>query len=98
MLITLGSAFDVVGERKQVDFRVDTTRNWMEEAIEIELRNHKDESVEVLVKESLFRWVNWEILQASQEWDKVDARTIHFPVEVAAGGKVRLAYRVRYTW
>ena len=98
VLIRLGSAFDVVGERKQIDFRVDTARKWIEEEITIELRNHKDEPVEVIVKENLFRWTNWEILRASHAWDKTDARTIHFPVEVAAAGKVELSYRVRYSW
>ena len=96
--IRLGSAFDVVGERKQADFRVDTARNWMEESIEIELRNHKREAVKVIVKENLFRWVNWEILSSSHAWEKQDARTIHLPVEVPADGHVRLTYRVRYTW
>ena len=43
VLIRLGSAFDVVGERKQVDFRVDTVRKWMEDTIEVELRNRKDD-------------------------------------------------------
>jgi len=98
VLIKLGSAFDVVGERTQVDFRVDTSRNWMEETIEVELRNRKDDPVEVLVKENLYRWTNWEILEASHEWEKLDARTIHFPVRVEAGKEVKVQYRVRYTW
>jgi hypothetical protein len=98
LLIRLGSAFDVVGERKQTDFRVDTSRNWMEEVIEIELRNHKEEPVDVVVKENLFRWVNWEIVESSHDWDQLDARTIHFPVKVPADGEVKLSYRVRYTW
>jgi hypothetical protein len=98
VLIRLGSAFDVVGERKQTDFRVDTARKWMEETIAVELRNHKDDPVEVLVKENLYRWVNWEIVEASHPWDKIDARTIHFPVEVPANGEIEVTYRVRYTW
>src|SRR5690606_40325416 len=57
--IRLGSAFDVVGERRQVDFRSDSRARWMEEEIEVTLRNHKDEAVEVQVRESLFRWSNW---------------------------------------
>jgi hypothetical protein len=98
VLIQLGSAFDVVGERKQIDFRVDTARKQMEETIEIELRNHKEEAVEVLVKENLYRWTNWEILDASHEWKKIDARTIHFPVEIEADNEAKVQYRVRYTW
>jgi len=98
ILIQLGSAFDVVGERKQLDFRVDTARRWMEEEIEIKLRNHKEESVDVLIKENLYRWVNWEILSTSHDYDKQDSRTVHFPVRVDADGEVVVRYRVRYTW
>jgi len=98
VLIKLGSAFDVVGERKQVDFSVDTTRKWMEETVEVELRNQKDEAVTVLVKENLYRWVNWEILESSHEYEKLDSRTIHFPVQVEAEKKAKISYRVRYSW
>ena len=98
VLIRLGNSFDVVGERTQADFRVDTGRKTMEETIEIELRNRKKEAVDVIVKENLFRWVNWEIVESTHKWEKVDARTVHFPVRVAADETLRLRYRVRYTW
>ena len=50
--VKLGSAFDVVGERRQVDFAVDTKARWMEEEIEVKLRNHKPQPVDVVVKET----------------------------------------------
>ena len=59
VLIKLGSAFDVVGERSQVNFSVDTSRRTMTEEIEVKLRNQKKEPVTVIVKENLYRWVNW---------------------------------------
>ena len=37
MRIRLGSAFDVVGERRQVDFRVDSAAHWLEEDIEVKV-------------------------------------------------------------
>ena len=98
VLIRLGSAFDVVGERRQADFRVDTSRKTMGEDIEIRLRNHKKEPVTVIVKENLYRWVNWQITSNSHDFDKQDARTVHFPVKIAAGGEVTLRYSVQYTW
>lgn len=55
VLIKMGSAFDVVGERRQVNFTVDTTRKTMNEDIEVKLRNQKKESVTVMVKENLYR-------------------------------------------
>ncbi|HOA75279.1 MAG TPA: DUF4139 domain-containing protein [Phycisphaerae bacterium] len=98
VLIKMGSAFDVVGERRQVDFKIDVARNWMEETIEIKLRNHKNEPVKVLAKENLYRWVNWEIKQASHDYEKVDARTIQFPVQLKADEEAVITYTVRYTW
>ena len=98
VLIKLGSAFDVVGERKQMEFKVDTKRDWMEETIEIKIRNHKEEPVDVIVKESLYRWTNWRITEKTHEYEKQDARTIHFPVTVKKDGEVTIGYTVKYTW
>jgi len=96
--VKLGSAFDVVGERRQVNFSVDTSAKWMEEEIEVKLRNHKAQPVEVIVKENLYRWSNWKILTQTHKYDKEDARTISFPVKVAKDGETVVRYRVRYTW
>jgi hypothetical protein len=97
--VKLGSAFDVVGERKQLDFRIDTTAKWIEEDIEVRVRNQKpDEIVTVIVKESLYRWTNWAITKRSQEFTKEDARTVHFPVRLAPKAEGVVRYTVRYTW
>ncbi|HEX6637226.1 MAG TPA: hypothetical protein VF033_06180 [Steroidobacteraceae bacterium] len=96
--VKLGSAFDVVGERRQVAFAVDTNAEWMEEEIEVKLRNHKSQPVEVIVKENLYRWSNWKILTKTHNFAKEDARTINFPVTVPKDGETTVRYRVRYTW
>ena len=98
VLIKLGSAFDVVGERRQVDFKVDTTRKTMSEEIEVKVRNQKKEAVTVMVKENLYRWVNWQITAKTHDFEKLDARTIQFPVKIAAGAEVTVRYSVQYTW
>ncbi|MFO1410838.1 MAG: hypothetical protein U1F06_10840, partial [Steroidobacteraceae bacterium] len=54
--LKLGTAFDVVGERRQTDFTVDSKARWMEEAVEIRIRNHKSRSIQVQVREPLYRW------------------------------------------
>ena len=96
--IRMGSAFDVVGERRQADFRIDTSRKTMAEDIEIKLRNQKKEPVTVVVRENLYRWVNWQITAKTHEFEKQDARTVHFPVKIAAGEEVTVRYSVQYTW
>ncbi|HSF21937.1 MAG TPA: hypothetical protein VLA81_07840, partial [Burkholderiales bacterium] len=96
--IRLGSAFDVVGERRQVNFTVDTSRKNMTEEIEVKLRNHKKEPVTVIVKENLYRWTNWQITAKTHDFEKQDARTVHFPVKLAAGGEATVRYTVYYSW
>jgi len=94
----VGDAFDIVGERIQTDFRVEYDEDWMEESYEITLRNHKDEDVEVRVVEHLFRWTEWQILESSHDYEKMDAQTIEFRVPVEAGGETVVTYTVRYEW
>jgi hypothetical protein len=96
--VRLGTAFDVVGERRQTDFTIDTKGRTMEEAFEIKVRNHKDQAVEVVVRENLYRWSAWRLVEQSQPHAKKDAQTIEFPVKVAADGEAVVTYRVRYTW
>jgi hypothetical protein len=96
--VRLGKAFDVVGERRQTDFTVNTKGRVMEEAFEIKVRNHKAQPVEVVVRENLYRWSQWSLIEQSQPSVKKDARTIEFPVKVAADGEATVTYRVRYTW
>jgi len=96
--VKLGSAFDVVGDRRQVDFALDSKAKSMEEEIEVKLRNHKKEPVDVLVRENLFRWTNWTMQSSSAAYEKSDARTLYFAVKVAADGEQNVRYRVRYTW
>lgn len=96
--IKLGSAFDVVGERRQVDFRFDSAGKIIEEDIEIKLRNQKDEAVSVIAKENLYRWTSWSVTKKTQNFEKVDSRTIHFPVNIAKGGEAVIRYTVRYAW
>jgi len=96
--VKLGSAFDVVGERKQTDFSINVGGHVMTEGIEIRLRNQKEEPVDVIVKENLYRWTNWEIVQRTHDFEKIDSRTIHFPVTIEPEEEVVVRYTVRYTW
>jgi len=98
VLIRLGSAFDVVGERTQVDFKVDRSRRQMTESFKIEIRNRKDQPATVLVREPLYRWSNWQITASSQAWDKVNAGAIQFTVDAAANSVSTVTYTVQYSW
>jgi len=98
VLIEMGNAFDVVGERKQTDFRVDTRTRNLWETFEIRLRNHKDQAVDVVVLENLYRAANWEIEDASQEHGKENSNRIRFDVNVPSEGEKVILYTAHYTW
>ena len=94
----LGNAFDLVGERRQTSYRVDTSKENADESYEIKVRNHKKEEVEVRVVEHLSRWATWKIGTASDPYDRTDSRTIEFRVKVPPDGEKIVTYQVRYTW
>jgi hypothetical protein len=96
--IFTGNSFDVVGERKRTNYRMDSAHNWMDESFEIRVRNHKKEAVTVRVVEHLYRWTNWKLSEQSQESHKMDAQTVEFPVTIAPDGEQVVTYTVHYSW
>jgi hypothetical protein len=94
-----GNAFDLVGERKRTDYQIDTNADWLDEAFEIKVRNHKEnQAVEIRVVERLYRWINWDIFQKSDDFIKTDSQTIEFRVLVEPGQEKTVTYKVHYTW
>ncbi len=93
--VKVGDAFDIVGERKMMDYRV-IGGNVYEYAYQITVRNHKKEAVNVVVNEPIGG--DWEMLSANQKWEKSAAFAARFNVPVAADGSTTLNYRVRVRW
>ena len=93
--IKMGEAFDVVADRRQMDFDIIadcvTESEW-----EIKLRNHKDEAIEVEVFEPI--GADWEILSSSHRVTKLDAHTFKFTVKIPPHGEETITYRVRVRW
>ncbi|MBI4954426.1 MAG: DUF4139 domain-containing protein [Myxococcales bacterium] len=93
--IKMGEAFDVVGSRKQTEWRALGSCT-SESAWEIELRNHKDTEAAVEVWEPIGG--DWKLLEQSHPSVKKDASTFTFEVKVPANGKTTITYRVRVRW
>ena len=93
-----GNAFDIVGERRQTNFRLDSSGRWADESFEIKVRNHKKEAVEVRVVEHMYRWLQWQITAKSLPSSKKDARTIEFRPTIPAGAEAVITYTVHYSW
>jgi len=93
--IKMGDAFDVVGDRKQTEWRTLGTCA-AESTWEIEIRNHKDTAVEVEDYEPVGG--DWTILSSSQPSEKKDASTFTFTIKVPARGSTKVTYKVRVKW
>ncbi len=90
--LKVGEAFDVIAERKQIDFKQLSTLMY-ETEWEITLRNHKDKDVTVGVIEPLPG--TWEVISKTHPYKKLDAFTIRFDVHVPKDQEVKVKYRVR---
>ena len=90
-----GNAFDVVAERKQLDFEKIASGVY-EVEYEVALRNHKTVPVSVDVNEPIGG--TWRILRSTHEWTKSEAWAAQFVVPVPAEGAATLKYRVRVTY
>jgi hypothetical protein len=90
--VKLGDAFDVVGSRKQTDWKKIASDTY-EAAFEISLRNHKNEDVTVKVLEPIPG--DWKMLSHSHDYMKTEAFTAEFNIPVPKDKEVKLSYRVR---
>lgn len=95
LTLQIGTAFDVVCERKQTDF-VKIADGVYELAFQITLRNRKKTPIAVDVNEPIAG--DWRMLQSSHTATKTDAWAARFTVPVPAGGTSELTYRVRVRW
>ncbi len=93
--IKMGEAFDVVGDRKEMDWKTLGSCGG-ESTWEITLKNHKDTAVEVEDFEPIGG--DWEILSSSIPSTKKDANTFTFDVKIPARKDVKITYRVRIRW
>jgi len=93
--IHVGSAFDVICERKQIDYKK-LASNLYEMEYQISLRNHKTDPVTVEVREPIGG--DWEIVNSNYKATKLDATTVGFSIPVEKDGSAALDYRVRVKW
>ena len=93
--IHVGDAFDVVCERKQMDYKK-ISSNTVELEYQITLRNHKESAVTVEVREPIGG--DWEVQNSNFKWTKLDSTTLGFSIPVEKDGAATLDYRVRVKW
>ena len=93
--IKMGEAFDVVGERTQRDWRK-VAPGLYETEWDVQLRNHKQEDVQVTIIEPVPG--DWEVVRSSHPYEKIEAHTLQYVIKVPKDGKTTVNYRVRMRW
>ena len=93
--IKMGEAFDVVAERTQKDWKK-VAQGVYETEWDIQIRNHKNEDVQVTIVEPVPG--DWEMIKSSHPYEKTEAHTLQFKVGVPKDGKTSVTYRVRMRW
>ncbi len=90
--LKIGEAFDLVAERKQIDFKQVSTRAY-ETEWEVTLRNRKQEDVVIGVVEPVYG--SWQVLSTSHPHKKIDAFKLRFDIAVPKDKEVKIKYRMR---
>jgi hypothetical protein len=91
--LTLGAAFDVVGERTVLadEPRSASHQGWRQ--VKVELRNRRDEAVTVTVREHAYG--QWDLSDSDQAWKRVDAGTFTAEMTLKPGEVKDWTYTVR---
>jgi hypothetical protein len=89
-----GRAFDVVGKRRILNY--DRQRKSEEASIEIEVTNTRTDTIQVRLIEHITG--DWVIREASDNYLKKDASTIHIPLTVLPEASKLVTYTYRKEW
>ncbi len=95
LTLQIGTAFDIVCERKQTDYKHLGGRLY-EMEFEITLRNHKETAVVVDVNEPIGG--DWTMVESTHKHTKTAAWAANFKVPVEKDGTSVLKYRIRARW
>lgn len=90
--LLIGQAFDIVGERKQMNMR--DLGGYYEYSWEVTIRNHKDADIIVTVIERTGG--DWEITSENIMHEKESQNKIKWKVPVKANNEAKLVYTIRY--
>lgn len=96
--VRLGAADTVTGERTQVECEVDGTGRSLREDIKVDVTNTGKAAVDVVVREYLFRWRNWQMLSEDVKGVRAEAQAQEYRLKIPAGATRSVRYSVRYSW
>ncbi len=89
--VNIGSAFDIVGDEIQVNYR--NFDRYNETDMIIEIRNRKEVPVEVIVER--YSYGDWEIINSSSKYEKKGNNSFRFVVNCAPDGTSTITWTLR---
>jgi len=92
--IISGRAFDVIGKRIVINYN--RQKKSEESSISIKVTNILPQKIKVRLIEHIYG--DWVIRDASTNYRKEDASTIHFPITIPANGSQTVTYTYRKEW
>lgn len=95
MELMIGEAFDITIDEKVVNSKKISDKI-REIEYELEVRNSKDEDIEVEINRQL--WSNWEVLSSNIDFVKENSNKISFKVKVGENDKNKLTYKIRFVY
>jgi hypothetical protein len=96
--IAIGTAEDVTGTRERRDFSSDIDTHRVTEEFGITLTSKRATPVDVVVREHMYRGLNWGIgYQSVPDFQKEGAQQLAARVKLPAHGQTRIIYVVVYT-
>ena len=92
--ISSGKAFDVVGTRNILNY--DRQQKSEEASISIKVANSQGNTIDIKLVEHIYG--DWVIRNASTDYRKVDASTIHFMISIPKNSSKTITYTYRKEW
>lgn len=99
LTLEIGTAFDVVGTHKRVNFEYIRSGSRIvgaRQVFELEVRNRKEVPEKVVVMDR--HWGQWKVSKSSQTYTKVDAATLQFELDLKAEETKTVTYTVETQW
>ena len=98
--LAIGTVPDLVGRRRVTEFSRDDAGHRVVEELRIEIENRRAGAADVLVREHLYRGLNWAIAYYNQAGalSKEGPQEIHVRLHVPGKSRRTIVYRVVYTW
>jgi len=95
--IETGKAFDIRAERIITESRKLSKRS-EEQEVEILFKNHKDDDIEIVVTEQIWRYRKYKLQESNILPFEQDANKMKFKVPVKANDEAKLVFKILYNW